>query len=68
MSDQIFQEIAESVRLMDAKSKSAKQMIDFARSAGEDTVKLESQLKTLDVQTDKWRNALKEKGIIVNKI
>jgi len=68
MSDQIFQEIAENVRQIDAKSKKAKQMIDFARSAGENTVKLESELQSLNVQTEKWRNALKEQGIIVVKV
>jgi hypothetical protein len=66
MSD-ILQEIANNLKVADAKSKQAKQLIDFAKSAGEDTVKLESQLVSLDIKADRWRKALKEQGIIVEK-
>lgn len=66
MSD-VFNEIANAVRQIDAKSKEAKQLIDFATEAGEDTVKLQSQLQQANVKTEKWRNALQKQGIIVEK-
>lgn len=63
MSD-IYNQLAENIKEIDKKSKMAKDLVDLSRAAGEDTVKLESQLQQLNLKTDKWRNALREKGNI----
>ena len=67
MSKEVFQNIVNDLKYSDEQYMKAKQMIRFSRNAGENTVKLESDLKLLEVKADKWREALRKEGIEVPK-
>lgn len=67
MASDVFLNITNDIKSADEHIAKAKEMIRFMTNAGQDTIKLSSELRSAEMQVDKWRTALEKEGIIIPK-
>lgn len=62
MSDQILGQIASDLKTVSSEIEKANSLISVMKDAGEDTAKVESDLRQLIIKRDKWARTLKDRG------
>lgn len=63
MDSEILKNIAGDIEEVESKIEEARDLISALKEAGEETQKLESDLRTLIVRKNKWQNMLHARGL-----
>lgn len=61
-NNEIFQKIATDLVQIESKLEQARDLLSALKAAGEDTLEMESTLKTLEKKKYKWQRVLSERG------
>jgi hypothetical protein len=62
MADDVLDKVASDLVTINTEIERANSLIGVLKSAGEDTMKAEADLKTLMIKRDKWQRTLTDKG------
>ena len=62
MADDVLDKVASDLVTINTEIDRANSLIEVLKSAGEDTMKAEADLKTLMIKRDKWQRTLSDKG------
>lgn len=63
MPSQVLKDIAEDFAKVEPAIEEAQELIDALREAGEDTTKMEAELRSLKTRKTKWERMLKNRGL-----
>lgn len=64
MPSQVLKNIAEDFKRVDPAIMEAEELIAAMREAGEDTISMEAELRTLKARKTKWERMLKTRGLL----
>lgn len=64
MPSQVLKDIAADFKRVDPAITEAEELITAMREAGEDTVSMEADLRTLKARKTKWERMLKARGLV----
>ena len=64
MPSEVLKNIAEDFKRVDPAIQEAEELILAMREAGEDTVKMEAEIRTLKTRKTKWERMLKTRGLL----
>lgn len=63
MADPVLESVAEDLKVITSELDRAKSLVQVLKEAGEDTVKIESDIKALEIRKKKWERVLETRGI-----
>lgn len=66
--NEILQGTADDLKEIQERIKDAEELIKVLREAGQDTIKVESDLKQAKIQYERWRKTLENRGYTVEKL
>jgi len=64
MPSQVLKDIAEDFKRVDPAIKEAEELISAMKEAGEETVTMEAELRTLKLRKTKWERMLRARGLL----
>lgn len=64
MPSEVLKNIAEDFKRVDPAILEAEELITAMREAGEDTAKMEAEIRTLKTRKTKWERMLKTRGLL----
>ena len=65
MPDPVLESVAEDLKVMSTELDRAKSLITVLKEAGEDTVKIESDIRALEIRKKKWERVLAARGLSI---
>lgn len=63
MADPVLESVAEDIKNITRELTRAKTLVEVLKEAGEDTAKLESDIRNLEIRKKKWERVLNARGI-----
>ncbi len=63
MAQEILQDFAKELPAMEQRLREGLELISIMAEAGEDVVALKAEYRTTELRMNKWKNALKARGI-----
>ena len=65
MANEVLKSVGEDFVKINEQTVEAKEIMEALKEAGEDTVKMETEIRQLEIRKAKWERMLKNRGIKV---